>query len=121
MWGEGQIAGGNFDARGGSMGYGVVAYGDGSSFSVGSSGQAGNASVISTGVRGEAASAQISVGVWGITTYDSGYSGFFEGGLGTKITSSEGVGTGTAEGTVRFDSDGHFYGWNGSAWVQLDN
>lgn len=33
-----------------------------------------------------------------------------------------GSATVTEEGTIRFDStDKHFYGWNGTAWVQLDN
>ena len=43
----------------------------------------------------------------------------------TQVKTAGGVTVGdtdvTEAGTIRFEMDGHFYGWNGTAWVQLDN
>jgi hypothetical protein len=59
-----------------------------------------------------------------------GYAAQFIGGVGIVLPDSTGavgallasIDSGTKEGTVRYDgNDNHFYGWNGTAWKQLDN
>ena len=55
------------------------------------------------------------------TTTDDGVSAVQVAGGGLRLVGGAAPST-PAEGTLYFDSsDKHFYGWNGTAWVQLDN
>ena len=55
------------------------------------------------------------------TTADDGVSAVQVSGGGLRLVGSTAPAT-PAEGAMYFDSaDKHFYGWNGTAWVQLDN
>ena len=55
------------------------------------------------------------------TTTDDGVSAVQVSGGGLRLVGAAAPAT-PAEGTLYFNStDKHFYGWNGTAWVQLDN
>ena len=55
------------------------------------------------------------------TTTDDGVSSVQVAGGGLRLVGAAAPST-PAEGTLYFNSsDKHFYGWNGTAWVQLDN